>query len=387
MPWRTRSRFSSSFRLIPFPSQYVLVKRVEESNHLRQKNRINVDHLFRPFEMQYQTMRWWHSSPCSLIQRTLWKSSQEMKHLIIPTTRYVREEMTPMASAPLPNPSINNNHSQTPTILLSWLQNTTDLNQQSLTSDSLQHTPSETSYRELRTSDRTAPFDQTVAKTNSSTSSSSSAATVTSHTKKQIALKSAETFEKMKRLLELLRLHLTNKSNMMRTMTLDSLQSTSSVHSTYSVSSTSPISFENRLPDRYKSSSSSQSTINVENEITPIDELVPFRRHRSEIRIRNTAQNINQNQKSIDDDCYEDMEETMRISNTSPVQYMPSSFMFILQLLLLSCLLHRLLNPSDLNVLDLMLNNASSSAITETETQGWSSQTLWKHILLSVFHR
>jgi hypothetical protein len=55
---------SLTYREIHFPNEYVIVKRLEEKNHLIHQNRFSVDHYFRPLKLQYQTIRFVSSLSC-----------------------------------------------------------------------------------------------------------------------------------------------------------------------------------------------------------------------------------------------------------------------------------------------------------------------------------
>ena len=76
---------SSLYREMHFPSRYVIVKRLEESNGCLGRNRLTVDHHFRSFQLQYQAIRWGdflHYSWCSFFSSAKHASSACHDHLI-----------------------------------------------------------------------------------------------------------------------------------------------------------------------------------------------------------------------------------------------------------------------------------------------------------------
>jgi hypothetical protein len=152
----------------------------------------------------------------------------------------------------------------------------------------------------------------------------------------RISTKCAKTIDRIRQILSALQANLLNnsrattdqtplprvKSSSSTRMTSDSLRSKASVPRTYSVSSTfAPSNIKNALC-AYKSSgnlsSSSRSTVNVESEILRIeldslDDCEMIERERSKPRLLNSAQNINRNQQSSDDDELKSRSTTSRL--------------------------------------------------------------------------
>lgn len=48
---------SSNYRELHFPSEYIIQKQLEEKSPSLDRNRIRVDHYYRPLKLQYQTIR------------------------------------------------------------------------------------------------------------------------------------------------------------------------------------------------------------------------------------------------------------------------------------------------------------------------------------------
>jgi len=154
------------------------------------------------------------------------------------------------------------------------------------------------------------------------------------------SIKYTQTVNKIKQILNSLQKNLLNKyylstqidKSLSTTMTSDSLVTT------YSISSTLP-----RLNKNI-----SQLAYNVEKDILQmeLDSLnnnYYSNKTKSRIKILNSAKNINTNQQTSEDD-----DETNKIltSTQSPhitVQHMSPSFMFVLQVLILICLINRIL--------------------------------------------
>ncbi|CAF3922274.1 unnamed protein product [Rotaria sp. Silwood2] len=180
------------------------------------------------------------------------------------------------------------------------------------------------------------------------------------------------------------------------TITTDSLISNTSIQTTYSVTSTLPIINKNIFQLPY-----SQSTINLENEISQMD-LDSL--NLNKIKFLNSAKNINTNQQTSDDDEMEQSLNNSRsrskksLSRRVTVKYMSPSFMFVLQILLILCLINRIIMYSFFGILSndtltsIIIDNSpsatsiSSSLVSKTEQTTLSTtHEKLNNFLLSLF--
>ncbi|CAF4488296.1 unnamed protein product [Rotaria sp. Silwood1] len=181
------------------------------------------------------------------------------------------------------------------------------------------------------------------------------------------------------------------------TITTDSLISNTSIQTTYSVTSTLPIINKNIFQLPY-----SQSTINLENEISQMDS---DSLNLNKIKFLNSAKNINRNQQTSDDDETEQILNNIRsrskksASRRVPIKYMSPSFMFVLQILLVLCLINRIIMysffgiVSNDNLVSVLIDNSqsvtpisSSPLVSKTEqTTSSTNHEKFNNFLLSLF--
>ncbi|CAF4739858.1 unnamed protein product, partial [Rotaria socialis] len=120
------------------------------------------------------------------------------------------------------------------------------------------------------------------------------------------------------------------------TITSDSLISNTSIQTTYSVTSTLPILHKTMFPLLH-----SQSTINVQNQILYMNsDSLNFNRRKSQMKFLNSAQNLNTNHQTSDTEDEEFLNYSQ--SRLATIKYMSPSFMFVLQILLILCLISRI---------------------------------------------
>lgn len=178
-----------------------------------------------------------------------------------------------------------------------------------------------------------------------------------------------------------------------------SLSNTTSIQTTYSITSTVPIFKRNKYQ-----LSDSQSTINVENEISQIDsDSLNVHTTTSKIKLLNSAKNLNTNYQSNDDIeefLHYSQSKTTLLTNRSfflhsksqSRRYMSASFMLILQLLLLTCLIQRILlyyvfgitSTDPLTSFDTD-HSLPVTSIPCSSTSKTINYSIFNHFLLSLF--
>ncbi|CAF1181949.1 unnamed protein product [Rotaria sordida] len=219
----------------------------------------------------------------------------------------------------------------------------------------------------------TSESQNSLSVTNSETISNTSTTRTTSNKEMNQSIKYTQTINKIKQILNTLQKNLLHKScsktknlnkkihvclpskqitslnfnqtsnKINKSITTDSLISNTSIQTTYSVTSTLPISNKTIFQLPYD-----QSTINLENEILQMD-LDSLNLNKT--KVLNSAKNINTNQQTSDDDDDETEQflnntrsrSKKSISRRVTVKYMSPSFMFVLQILLILCLINRII--------------------------------------------
>ncbi|CAF2093632.1 unnamed protein product [Rotaria magnacalcarata] len=446
-----------TYRELHFSSEYIVLKRLEEKNHLINQNRCKVDHLFRSLTLQYQTMS-------TLLQNITITSFNYSKQDV--QSPYERLSLTENLKANKNTPNDIVNHSPLtqqnesfPIIVAldndnnkqqQYSQNATKSNQENLLFDTAvtidvtkcpqakmdsfyrpyfqdngtriesgsdgltfqnHHSYSYETMCFPPNSNQQVGLQYVSAHTRSSnqnslTSTNSDTILYTSTTNKQDKsqpVNYTQSINKIKQILNILQNNLLHKTipknenmnqttnridkSLSTTITSDSLISNTSIQTTYSVTSTLPILHKNMFPLLH-----TQSTINVQNELLYMDsDSLNFSRRKSQMKFLNSAQNINTNHQTSDNEDEEFLNYSQ--SRRVTIEYMSPSFMFALQILLILCLINRISmyyflgSISNDPLTSIITNNAqSTTSIRKTEATKLSTNyQIFNNFVLTFF--